>query len=262
MISLLQKAWIESRIRFLTGMLLVTGISVFFVFSHGWIVHTWLQDRITHPEWVEPPWLPRATGNYSFYLWHFLPDSLFQQAWAFCAVLLGIGGLRHEQAEGSVGFTLSLPATRRALFLSRMSVGLLECVALAMTPALLSPLFSLMVGQEYAFSEGALHCVRMLLGGLIVFAFSTFLASALESAYLAVFIGLSTLAVLYLFIQPYAGAVDAPAWIRAVDIRHLMAGPEYSPQWASQPWFRLAGSMIGAAAILTAALLSIERRDF
>ena len=261
-LSLLWKAWIESRLRFFAGLLLVAGICAFFVFSHSWILDSWKRDRIVHPDWVEPPWLLPATESYSFFLWHFLPDSLLQQTWGFCAVLLGIGGLNREAAEGSAGFTLSLPASRRALFLSRIAVGFVECATLALAPAILLPLFSTMVGQQFSVNEGLIHGTRLLLGGFIIFAWSVFLASSLESVHLPSFIGLSTLAVSYLFVQPYTRVAGMPFWIRVVGIRHLMSSTDYSSRWVTQGWMQLTGSTIIATALMMAALQLIERRDY
>lgn len=261
-LALLLKAWSESRLRFFAGLLLVVGICAFFVFSHSWILESWQRDRIVHPDWVEPPWLLPATKSYPFFLWHFLPDSLLQQVWGVCAILLGIGGLNREAAEGSAGFTLSLPASRRTLFLSRIAVGLVECATLALAPVILLPVFSAMVGQQFSLNEGLIHGTRLLLGGLILFAWSVFLASVLESVHLPSFIGLSTLAVLYLFIQPYIRVTGMPIWVRLVDIRHLMASPDYSDRWLAQQWMHVAGSTMVATALLIAALQLIERKDY
>jgi ABC-2 type transport system permease protein len=262
LVALLYKTWIESRFRFFAGVLLITSLSAFFVLAHSWIINTWLHDRLAHPDWYEPPWLTRATGDYPFFLWHFLPDGFLQQLWSLCAVLLGVGGLRREHAEGAAAFTLSLPASRRALFFSRIAVGLSECAVLAIIPALLLPALSWMIGQPYSVSEGLIHQIRLLGGGWIVFAASAFLSSLLDSAHLPAFIGLASLAVLYLFIQPYLSGSNIPAWIQIVDLKHLMAGPEYSAQWLRQPWMRLAGATATGIAILLGAARTVERQDF
>src|SRR4051794_40331935 len=143
------KAWLETRFRFFAGAGLVGAVTAFFVFVQPFVTRQWLRDRVVHPEWAEPGWLTRALVDYPFFLWHFLFADLLQSTWIVFAVLLGLGGVAREAAQGSAGFPLSLPVTRRRLLAVRTAVGGMEVLALGLVPALLVPALSAAAGHAY-----------------------------------------------------------------------------------------------------------------
>jgi hypothetical protein len=102
-----QKAWIESRGRFLFGVA-ATGTAC---------AYSWYANRYQG--------IPRTT---------FI---------VFC-FLFGMGGLLREHAVGTAPFTLALPVSRLRLVATRAGVGWIELVALAMLASLFtaSPLQS------------------------------------------------------------------------------------------------------------------------
>ena len=256
------RAWLETRSRFLMGAVLVGAVTLFFVAAHPFMIRQWQSDLVLHPDWPEPHWFPRALTDYPYFLWHFLFAELLQNAWVLSAVLLGLGGLAREAAQGTAGFTLSLPVTRRKLLAVRTAVAGAEVVALGFLPALLLPLLSTAMGREYPVVAGVAHSALMVGGGLVFFAFSVLLSTLLRDEHTPLLIGVSVAALLYFLIQPYAdGATAGPVWVRLLNLPGLMAGPaELEP--GTVPWAGLATSLGGAAALLAAAFRIGEARDY
>jgi hypothetical protein len=104
-----QKAWIESRGRFLLGVAATLTACAY----------SWYANRLANQG------VPRTT---------FI---------VFC-FLLGMGGLLREHAVGTAPFTLALPVSRLRLVGTRAAVGWIELVALALLASLFtaSPLSS------------------------------------------------------------------------------------------------------------------------
>jgi len=257
------KAWLETRFRFLVGVGMVAAVTAFFVFVQPFVTRQWRTDRVLHPEWAEPAWLGRALGDYPFFLWHFLFADLLQSTWILFAVLLGAGGLARELAQGSAGFTLSLPVTRRRLMAVRTAVGAGEVLALGLVPALLVPLLSAAAGRAYPAEQAAAHSALMAAGGLVFFALSVLLSTLLRDEHTPLLVGVSAAALLFFLVQPYAdGGVAAPGWVRWLNVSRLMAGPPVIASPADVPWAALGVSAAVAAALLMAAFHANARRDF
>jgi ABC-2 type transport system permease protein len=257
------KAWLETRFRFCMGAGLVAAVTAFFVFVHPFVTRQWRADRVLHPEWAEPEWLGRALVDYPFFLWHFLFADLLQSTWILCAVLLGLGGVAREAAQGSAGFTLSLPVTRRRLLAVRTAVGGAEVLALGLVPAILVPALSAAAGRAYPPGQALAHSLLMAVGGLVFFALSVLLSTLLRDEHTPLLVGVSVAAVLYFVVQPYAdGRTAGPAWVRWVNVPRLMAGPPELTSLSDVPWLALAVSAAIAAALLAASFRINDARDF
>ena len=257
------KAWLETRFRFFMGAGLVAAVTAFFVFVQPFVTRQWRTDRLLHPEWSEPAWLPRALVDYPFFLWHFLFADLLQSTWILFAVLLGAGGVAREAARGSASFTLSLPVTRRRLMAVRTAVGAAEVLALGLVPALLVPLLSAVAGRSYPAGQAAAHGALMAAGGLVFFALSVLLSTALRDEHTPLLLGVSIAALLFFVVQPYAdGGAAAPGWVRWLNVSRLMAGPPVIASPGDVPWAALAASAAVAAGLLAASFRIQERRDF
>jgi len=255
------KAWVETRFRFLLGVGALTLLCAFFVVGHPFIVGQWAADRLAHPEWTEPPWLPRAMVDYPFFVWHFLHGSLYQQVWALFALLLALGGIAREAEQGTAAFTLGLPVTRRRAEHVRAAVGGLEAAALGLLPALVVPLLSMMLGKPYPVGHGLVHGALLVAGGLVFYAFGVWLAAAVRGEYTPVLVGLCAIALVYFVVQPYADDYAvAPLAVQLVNAPAVMAGP--ADLDAGLPWAGLVLSLAVAAAFLFAAFRRTERQDF
>ncbi len=255
------KAWVETRFRFLLGALVLVALCVFFVAGHPYIVGQWARDRVLHPDWSEPVWLPRAMQDYPFFIWHFLHGSLYQQVWALFAILLAFGGVAREAEQGVAAFTLGLPVSRGRVERVRAVVGVLEAVALGLLPALVVPLVSRVLGQPYPVAHGLVHGGLLVLGGLVFYGFGAWLSAAVRGEYTPVLVGLCVVALVYFIVQPYADDVTvAPLAVRLVNVPAVMAGP--ADLAAGLPWAGLAMSLAAAGVLLRGAFRRVERQDF
>jgi len=257
------KSWLETRTRFFIGIALVAAACAFFVFGNPMIVAQWKSDQILHPEYYDPPWLMQAIEDYSFFLWHFLSAAFLQQIWVLFALLLSFGGIAREATQGAAGFSLSFPVSRRRMIAIRSAVGAAELVVLAFTSVLLIPLFSVLIGKSYSMQQAALHCGLLCVAGMVTYMLGIFLSTAIRGEYTPVLVGISSAALLYFFIQPYAdGSAPEPRLIRCINLPGVLAGPPEISSLAAIPWMGLMASMILATALFWAALALTDKRDF
>ena len=84
-------------------------------------------------------------------------------------VLLGTGGLLSQASGGGALFTLSLPVSRNRLLGVRAATGLAELLVLAFVPSLLLPVLSPAIGQTYGIGDALVHAACMFIGGHRVF---------------------------------------------------------------------------------------------
>jgi ABC-type transport system involved in multi-copper enzyme maturation permease subunit len=135
--ALWYKAWLESRVRFLTSAAVLIAYCVSFV----------EQARRNFPPVFEPH-IP-----YSVFVWRGVYNGIDTLLFVAVALLLGLGGLQRERAAGTAGFTLALPATRAGLLLPRIVVAMLEMTVLSIVPAVIVPLMSARIGHFYPTSD-------------------------------------------------------------------------------------------------------------
>ncbi|HEY0023688.1 MAG TPA: hypothetical protein VGB24_12280 [Longimicrobium sp.] len=257
------KAWLETRSRFLLGVVLVGAVTLFFVAAHPFMIRQWQSDLVLHPDWPEPHWFRRALADYPYFLWHFLFAELLQNAWVLSAVLLGLGGIAQEAVQGTAGFTLSLPVSRRRLLAVRTVVAGAELVVLGFLPAFLLPLGSALAGRTYPLGSGLAHSALMVGGGLGFFGLTVLLASVLRDEHTPMLIGVSAAALLYFVLQTYADdAVRAPLWARILDLPGLMAGPPDLASPGDVPWAGLLLSLAAATLLLGASFHLTLTRDY
>jgi len=106
-VSVLWKAWRESRGRFFPALVLLASLVVYAVVtSPGFL------DRYNTR-------FPDKTLLYSVYVWTGLFHYALQGLWVLAAFVVALGGLAREKATGVALFTLGLPVGRLRLFLIR-----------------------------------------------------------------------------------------------------------------------------------------------
>lgn len=248
---LLYKAWVESRWRFICGVVAVTALSILFVRVHPILIPKW-QAALQNPHVWKPRWLPLGISDYRFYIWHFLFDFRLQNLWVLFAVVLGFGGLLREHTNGTAPFTLSLPVTRNRWLTSRLLVAFLEATVLSCLPALVVPLASVFVGQSYPIGQGLAHGLLMAGVGSFFVGVAAFLSLVLRGEYTPLVATLGMLGVPYLVLQEWARRVS---WARKVDIAHVMAGP-WLLTWGNVPWLAMA-----AVCLMTTLFLGLAARQ-
>lgn len=256
------KAWLETRFRFFMGVAMTVGLTAFFVFGNPLIIRQWQVDHQLHPEWNDPAWLYRAMSDYPFFIWHFLFGYMLQQLWVLFALLLGFGGISRESAQGTAGFTLSLPVTRRRLIATRALVGGAEIIALGILSSITVSVLSLFIGKQYPFAQGLAHSLLMVAGGLIFYCLAMFLSTVVQGEHTPTLIGVTLVAFLYFVVQPYVDGPPAPIYVKLVNVSKVMAGPPYINALFEVPWTGLIMSLLAAAALLYSSLKMTERKDY
>ena len=249
------KAWLETRWRFVTGLLLGVAFAALTVMAYRALGT--LQVDLSE---VPAPFRRAAeeglalAGTYRGYVWSQWFGKSLLNVWTFFAVLIGVGGVVTETSRGSALWTLSLPATRARLLGVRASVGALELLLIALVPSLLVPVFSRAVGQTYPPGDVLIHALTAFAGGLSFYGLSLLLSTLFADQLKPVVIGLGLAFALSL------AALLSPEVAR-YSVFSVMSGEKYFREGVV-PWAGLIAYLAVAAASYFAALRVLERRDF
>jgi hypothetical protein len=234
------KAWLETRSRFLISLGGILGICSYRVFHLDS-----LSDSTTLPSW-----------------YYFSLQQTHEQLclfWVLAVMLLMMGGLVREKAVGASAFTLALPVSRTRLMGVRISVGLIEAMAMAIVPWVVMFLIAITTGKANSVSWALFHVVLLAGGGLVFFAFALLISSLVEGEYTAPALSLG----IVLAVAIAMG--DKP--LRAYSPFNLIAGREYlDSQMATlvgpMPWLRLTVTILIAALLTAISIKAIQRREF
>ncbi|HEV7859601.1 MAG TPA: ABC transporter permease subunit [Pyrinomonadaceae bacterium] len=257
------KAWLETRFRFLIGAALVCALCAFFVLGNPFILGTWSEHQQLHPAEAELPWILRATTDYPYFIWHFLFARLLQQLWVLFAVIIGLGGLSRESAQGTAGFILSLPLSRRRIVCVRAALGGIEVAVLGLIPAIAIPALSIFIGKPYPAFQAVSHALLMVLGGLVFFGLGVMLSTAIQSEHTPALIGVAIVLLFYFFLSPYTDdGVIEPLWIKLLDVSRVMAGTPALSSFSTYPLRGICISLLTACGLFYLSLRMTEKRDY
>jgi ABC-2 type transport system permease protein len=249
------KAWLETRWRFVVGMLLLLFFGAAVVLSHPML------EQMK----VEIPNLPGGLGEdlreafalmatYDGYVWSQWFGKNLLQFWTLFAVLLGVGGLATEASRGTALWTLSLPVTRRRLLGVRAGLGAIELLALAVVPSLLVWALSPVVGQRYSLADALVYSLLTFAGGMFFYGLalllSTLFGDQLKPILAAMAVSI-VMGLLSLFSRRLAG----------YSVYNVMSGQKYFAEGVP-PWAGLFVCLALAALMFYASLRVLERRDF
>jgi hypothetical protein len=251
------KSWLETRWRFVIGLVLLMFSAASTVFTYPEVMR--LLSAMPNPD------LGGAIGrrvseslalarDYRGYVWSQWFRQNLIQMWGIFAVLLGTGGLVSQASGGGAIFTLSLPVSRNRLVGVRAATGLAELLVLAIVPPLLVPALSIAIGEHYALSDALVHGICLFIGGTIFFSLAFLLSTVFNDVWrpalivfcVAVALGLSDLILR-----------DLPLF----SVVQVMSGEAYF-RTGSWPWLGLLTSSVASAGFLYAASRNIARRDF
>lgn len=232
---LLHKAWLETRVRLaLAGAMLAFVCAVIVLFGNGPGHH--------------------VGGDMPFitYVWNGVYKDYVRSVFVVLVIVLGGGTLLQEAGRGTVGFTLSLPASRRELLAWRAALGLCEVWALAAVPALVIPFMAMAAGEHYPLALAGRFALLWAVGGSAIFSLSLLWASVVSNEYVAWTATFLTLMAVeaglnYSFLSAFP----------VLDVLRLMNGtawPSFDPRVAElvggPPWGGLVGTLLGAGALL------------
>jgi len=260
---LLYKAWIETRVRFVAGLIAAAIVCIFYMEQHAWLVRWWAAE-MQNPHAYHDESMPLAIHQYGWYLWHFLYDNYLQQVWALFAILFAFGGLIRERNGGTVLFSLGLPVSRRRWLFSRLAVALAESVALSLFAVLVVVIGSTVIHQTFSLSQVLLHTALMVGAGVFMIAFGNLCYTLFPGNYLSLILTLVLLGAPYLWLQTYMQHMrdlGRTPWVRYLDFAHTMAGP-WQLSWSTAPWMSLLAAWILTAALLAATVVHGDRLDY
>ena len=244
---LVKKAWLESRGRFIAAavVLAILGVS------------TVLRAPATIAGWEAHH--RGETMSYALYIWLSLSHGFLQFLWVVAAVILGLGGLRREQANGSSGFSLALPVSRRAHVLSRAVTGAAEASVLAFIPGLIVVALSPLAGFRYPLSQALLFATLLVLGGLVFYALGFLLSEILPGEYAAPGVAMAMVAAFYVLTK--IPRFDFLNVFDAMDGKKVLVGQTFY-LGTTYPLQTIAWSLIAALVLTLVSVLAVQRRDF
>lgn len=263
MSMLLYKAWLETRVRFLAGLIAVAIVCIFYMEQHAWLVRMWSAD-IEKPQFYHAKNMLLGIHEYGWYLWHYLYDNYLQQIWALFAVLFGFGGLIRERTSGTALFSLGLPVSRGRWLFTRLGVALIESVILSFFAVLVVVIGSSIIHQSFSVSQALLHAALMVASGVLIVAFANLCYTLFPSNYLSLLFTLILLGAPYLWLQLYTQRMryaGRQTWLRYLDIPHAMAGP-WQLNWADTPWISLLAIWMLTAVVLGVTVVNGDRVDY
>ena len=252
-----QKAWLETRGRFIAGLLILSvlaGAKVYeyvvtrrmmpvaeSVLSSGG--NTPLNNAIREAIAVQ--------REFRGFIWYTAYRDNLTQFGVLFAVLLGCGGLLSEAKKGSALFTLSLPVTRRRLFGVRAATGLAQWFALSMIPPLAIPLLAPAVGQHFSIVDSLAHGLCVFFAGALFYSLASFLSALYGDFWRPMLIAfvIACVAAVLQFAVPQLG------------VFRVMSGEEYFRN-GTLPWMGFVTTAVLASALLYSAAETLERRDF
>lgn len=250
------KSWLETRWRFLIGLVLVVGSVCSIVLTYP-EVQAILQSTpsanrggILGRQIAEAIALSR---EYRGYIWSEWISGSIPELLTLFAVILGSGGLLAQAGRGGAIFTLSLPVSRERLLGIRAATGLAELSVLALVPTLLLPILSPVVGERYAISDAMVHALCLFMVSSVLFAFSFLLSTVFSDVWRPALIVLCAAVVVAL--------AEQVTGLSRHGVYGLMSGEVYFRDGVV-PWLGLLTSAAVTAAAMATAVANIARQDF
>jgi ABC-type transport system involved in multi-copper enzyme maturation permease subunit len=260
---LLYKAWIETRVRFLAGLIAASIVCIYYIKSHAWLVSMWTHE-LQNPKGYHFSWMPLGIHEYGWYLWHYFFDNYLQQVWALFAALFAFGGLIREKNNGTVLFSLGLPVSRRRWLFTRLFVALLESVALSLFAVIVIFAGSSIIHQNYSHAQVLLHTMLMVGGGVFLIALGNLCFTLFPGEYLSLILTLAILGIPYLLLQTYMQHLrylGRTTWLGKFDMSHAMSGP-WQLSWTTTPWTGLGMAWMLTVVLIGAAVVYGDRVDY
>jgi len=253
------KAWLETRWRFISALLILTVLA-------GGNVYDYIAAQRLLPRLNATTTTPaaEATGlgdalreaielqkNFRGFIWYQAFRQNLTQMGVFFAILLGCGGLLSESSKGSALFTLSLPVTRRRLLGARAGAGLAQWLAVSMIAPLSIPILAPSIGEHFSIVDALAHGLCVFFVGAVFFSLASFLSTLFGDIWrpLLIAIGIACGLAIVSFASPQLA------------IFSVMDGESYFRN-GTLPWAGLLTSAVLATALLYSAAETLERRDF
>src|ERR1043165_532644 len=175
---LFQHAFLETRWRFLIGLVVLPVSAAFVVLSYPQVMAlsqsvTTSPDTALGREIAESMQLARTYDGYVWSQW-FRQNGA--QLGGLFAAIIGTGGLLSQTAAAQL-FTLSLPVSRERLLAARAAAGLSQMLALTVLPALVIVLVSPLIARSFPLLDALVYATGAFAGCAVMFSLAFFLSS-------------------------------------------------------------------------------------
>ena len=243
----LWKAWRESRARFFCAWVLLTSLVAYAVLTSPGFLNRY------NAHFPDKPLL------YSVYIWTGLFHYALEGLWILAALIVALGGLAREKANGVALFSLALPIGRLKLFMIRAAMAFVQSIVLGLTSALLIPMLSAPVGEAYPFSQALGFGAWMSGAGLAILALGLLISEMFEGEFTAPVVGLCSFTAIFLGYRSH----ELHGW-NVFDVMSATASinPQTQLLTGTFHWLDLAACLLLSIALLFTAGAIVQTRDF
>lgn len=233
------KAWLETRSRFLISLLGIVALPCYLVFEENGDAN------------------PHTPIDWYFHVLH-NGHGLIVIMWLAAVILLMMGGILREKANGTASFTLALPVSRAHIMLVRILSGFGQAMTLVVVPWCAMYVVAITTGRGTFGSHALSHVVLFGAGGLVFFSIAVLASSVVEGEYTAPAVTFG------LLFADIAGLGQSR--YHAFSIWNFMVGTEYldhAPKLAAGiPWPHVIANVLLAVLLMAASIGAIQRREF
>jgi ABC-2 type transport system permease protein len=201
---------------------------------------------------IRPEW----KRDFNFLL--FVNQQYLVVMWILCVVLLGMGGLVREKANGTSSLTLALPVSRMRLLAVRVGMGVMQAIALGVVPWTAVFMISWHAGMPILITQVGFYILLLVGGGLAYFAMAVLVSSVVAGEYTAPAVAfgvvLLTVALFDFWLRPFNLWRLVMADFSVNKNTFLLTGPV--------PWLGMSASLSAAALMVVASIVVVQRREF
>jgi len=249
------KAWLETRWRFLIGLVLLMCSAAIVVFAYSQVLSLLPLVPVTGGGEVGFQIREKAAllTTYRGYVWSQCFAQNLAGLWTLFAVVIGTGGLLNQASRGAL-YTLSMPVSRTQLLGVRASLGLAELFVLAVLPSLMLPALSPLVGQRYGIGDALVHATCLFVGGSVFFSLTFLLSTVFGDIWRPALIAVGVALGFGLFEQTLHGTLPSSLF--------YVSSAESYFRGTGIPWIGLGIRVALSGALFYGAVVNIARQDF
>ena len=251
-----QHAFLETRWRFLVGLVLLTASAAFVVLGYPQVAAAAVGMAGTSRDTVLGREIAEAlemTRRFDSYVWSQWFQRNGAQLGSFFAVIIGTGGLLSQNAPARL-FTLSLPVSRERLLAARAATGLGQVLALALVPAMGIVAASPLISRSFPAFDALVYAVCAFAGYAFFFSVAFLFASMLSNVWAPAVLALCTGAALSM-LDGITGGTGG------FSLLQMMHGESYF-RGEGLPWLMLLVSAGLSAALIYSGVRHLARQDF
>jgi len=251
------KTWLDTRSRFLAGLVLLllsAGSTVLIYPQVAQLLTTVPETALNGAIGRQVREALELSRTFEGYVWREWFVNNLPKTWALFAILLGAGGLLSQASRGGAMFMLSLPVSRERLLDIRAGAALAELFVLAIVPSVLVVLLSPAVGQSYNLGDALVHAVCLFIAGTVLFSLTFLLSTVFDDLWRPplIVVGLATCV---------SFAEQVVQGLSRYSLFGVMSAESYFRDGAL-PWVGLFVTASASVAMLYLARINMARHDF